>query len=54
MRSDPSLEVEEVEILPTPKKADVEIIDVDAETLVQNVMEINDLERMKKKFASKS
>ena len=46
VRSDPSTEVEEVEILATPKKADVEIIDVDAETY--------DLERMKKDLASKS
>ena len=43
VRSDPSPEVEEVEIFPAPKKEDVEIINVNAETLVQDVTEKNDL-----------
>ena len=46
VRSDPSTEVEEVQILATPKKADVEIIDVDADTY--------DLEIMEKDLLSKS
>ena len=34
VKSEPSPEVEEVQILPTPKREDVEIIDFDAEVPV--------------------
>ena len=36
VKSDPSPEVEQVEILPAPKKEDIEIIDVDADVPVQD------------------
>ena len=54
MKSDPSPEVPEVEILSAPKKENVEIIDVDAETPGKDVMEKNDIKRIIIDLKSKS
>ena len=48
MKIEPSTEVEEVQILPTPKREDFEIIDVDAEVPVQDENENDELEKKKK------
>ena len=39
MKNDPSPEVQDMEMFPAPKKEDVKVIDVDAKTLVQDVIE---------------
>ena len=52
-KEEPTTEVEEVEILPNPRKDDYEIIDVDEEVPVQDVIDNEELERMRRAISSK-
>ncbi len=54
VKIEPSTEVEEVQILPTPKREDFKIIDVDAEVPVQDEIKKGELERIKRYIKSKS